>query len=507
MNRNQKGVVVILDDDSPLGILTERDIVEIVHRGADLDDAAGKYLKKNLVTTRGDRTIGYALNLALENNIRRVIVTDKSRKFLGIVTLQDLLKYIEEDFYRLTIKVKHIQKKEKLLVSMSPDEKVGNALRQLAENRISAIPIIDDGTPIGIITEKDILRLISERVSLETRVSRCMSSPVDIATPDTPLVEVVEVMNYKNIRRIVVVDNNGSAVGIITIRDVMENLESDYSQFLEKKLHSAKEILNLLPEMLIEVTDTEKDQLIVWANDKVINHFGADIIDSPVTRLFPKEQWKKLYKRVLKFNKIEHYKVKIDEKFFELSGFFVKIFSSSEKGRLHIIMRDITEDIKLSTIDPLTNIYNRRFVNGFMIKEVEKCKRLKKQFSIVISDVDEFKFINDNYGHLSGDMILKSLAHLITDTLRSMDVAGRYGGDEFMIILPAADSSVAASVVERLRNNIASAKFPIIKDRTVDVCVSFGIATFPEDAVSIDDLLIKADERLYKDKARRKSQV
>ncbi len=507
MDKNQKGVVVVLDNMRPLGILTERDIVEIVYDGADLNDEVEKYAKKTLVTTRGDRTIGYALNLALENNIRRVIVIDERDNFLGIVTLQDLLKYIEEDFYRLTIKVKHIIKRSSHLISVAREDSIKHALEKIVNNKISAVIVLENGRASGIVTEKDILRIISNKISLDNNVCNHMSGPVDTATVDSPLAEVVEVMNYKQIRRVVVVDSEGLPIDIVTIRDVIENLEGDYNRFLERKLQSAKEVLNLLPEMLIEVTDTGKEQLIVWANDKVINQFSEDIIDNPITKLIPIEQWDKVYTSLTKLNKVEHFKIKIGEKIFELSGFFIKTFFGIEKGRFHIIMRDITEDIKLSTIDPLTNIYNRRFVNGFMIKEIERSKRLDSNFSIVIADIDDFKHINDTYGHVSGDIILKSISCLITDAFRSLDVVGRYGGDEFMIILPDAKHAIASGTIERLRQKIESMEFTVVKNRKVRVTGSFGIATFPEDGTSLDDLLVKADERLYKAKGLGKNKV
>ena len=163
-------------------------------------------------------------------------------------------------------------------------------------------------------------------------------------------------------------------------------------------------------------------------------------------------------------------------------------------------MRDITEDIKLSTVDPLTNIYNRRFVNGFLIEEIERCKRHDRSFSIVIADIDDFKHINDTCGHISGDMVLKSISSTITDVFRSLDFVGRYGGDEFMIVLPDATHEFAGGTIERLRKKIESMEFTVVKNREVRVTASFGIATFPEDGTSLDDLLVKADERLYKAK-------
>ncbi len=445
--------------------------------------------------------------MTIDNNIRRVIITDDSDNFLGLVTQQDLLKYVEEDFYRLTIKIKHILKETGYLISVSPDDSLNDVLREMIENNISSVLAIKDKVAVGIITEKDILELACDNISLESKVSQYMSSPVDSTYLDTPLVEIVEVMNFKNIRRVIIIDREGQALGILTIRDIVKNLEGDYTKFLERKLRNAKEILNLLPEMLIEVTDTGEEQLIVWANNKVISKFGKEILDKPVTNFLPRENWNKVYDTMKKLIKVENIKLKKDDRIYELSGFFLKTDGMIEKGRFQLIIRDITEEVRLSTVDSLTSTYNKRFINEFLMIQIEKCKRLNKQFSIVISDMDDFKMINDTFGHISGDIVVKSFAKLITNTVRNMDVVGRYGGDEFMIILPDADLQIASHVIDRIRFNIEKLEIPVLKNRKVKITASFGIATFPEDGMSPDDLLIASDERLYRAKSLGKNKV
>lgn len=507
MNQNSKGVVVILEDKKPTGILTERDIVEILYKGSSLDDPVRKYGTKALVTTKGDRTVAYALNLTLLNKIRRVIVVDDAGDFLGVVTQQDLLRYLEEDFYRLTIKIKHILKKTVRLLSVSPEESLYNVLKIMYTRRISSVPVLKRRKPVGIISEKDILRLAGENIPLDSPVKAYMNSPVDTAVPDSLLVEVVEVMNSRNIRRMVVVDEKGHAVNIVTIRDVIENLEGDYNKFMERKLRSAKEILNLLPEMLMEVADTGKEQLIIWVNDKVVDRFGRSVLDRPVTTLLPGDAWENIYATLTRLGKIEHIKMKIGASIYELSGFYLSTYGTMEQGRFQLIMRDITEDIKLTTVDPLTDIYNRRFLNGFLIKEIERSRRLDRHFSIVISDIDDFKGINDSYGHPAGDMALKSLADLFVSMVRKLDVVGRYGGDEFMLILPDAESSTACAIIKRLIEKMKSMEIPVSREAVITIAASFGIASYPQDGSSIDDLLLTADSRLYKAKNEGKNRV
>ncbi len=500
MNINQKGVVVVLQDDRPTGILTERDIVEILFREVSLDEKVEKHAIKNLVTTGGDKTIGYAMNLMMDNKIRRIIITDEQGRFKGIVTHQDLLRYIEEDFYRLFIKVKHILKKTGNLSGISTDDNLNQVLERMIEYGVCAVAVIKDKRAVGIITEKDILRLAIDNVPLESRVEKYMSGPVWTASLNTSLVEVVEVMNDRNIRRMVIVNEEGHAVNMINVRDVIENLEGDYGKFLERKFNHARAILNLLPEMFIEVTDNGKEQVIIWANDKIIDWFGEEILGKPINEFFPKENWDIIYSTLCKLQKIENMKLKKDGKIYELSGFLIRTEGTMETGRFQLMMRDITEDVRLSTIDHLTNIYNKRFINGFLLKEIERSRRLNKQFSIVICDMDDFKRINDTFGHLSGDMVIKAFSYMLSESIRNLDVVGRYGGDEFVIILPETSSEEAYGIIDRLRRKIEAMEIQITNNGKVRITASFGIASFPEDGMSSDDLIIASDERLYKAK-------
>lgn len=507
MQINQKGAVVIMKHGEPSGILTERDIVEILYRGYDLDESAEKFSKKKLITTKSDRTIGYSLNLMLGNNIRRVIVLHKGGEFAGIVTQQDLLKYLEEDFYRSTIKVKHIVDKLGYLISVGPDETLNNVLKVMVENKISAVAIVSDGMADGIITERDILRLAGERVSMTSRVAQYMTSPVINADLDTPLVDIVMIMNDKKVARVIILDKKGVAVNMVTTRDVVRNLDGDYSQFLERKLRNAKEILNFLPEMMIEILDTGSEQLIVWANEKVISTFGGRLIDKPVAAFLPRENWEKILSALKSLNKIENIKLKKDDRIYEISGFMLKTDIELEKGRIQLIMRDITADIKLSNTDALTGVYNRRFLNEFLMKEIERSKRMAKDFSLVICDIDNFKEINDTFGHLSGDMVLKSLTDLMTSTIRHFDVLSRYGGDEFMMIFPETAMDEVSVIVERLRNKIQTDDISLPDGLRAKITASFGLAEFPLDGICSDDLILKADERLYRAKSQGKNKV
>jgi diguanylate cyclase (GGDEF)-like protein len=384
---------------------------------------------------------------------------------------------------------------------------VKKTLDLMVKNTISSVPVVRDGKAVGIITEKDVLGLAARNISLDQPVDRYMSSPVISIVRETTLNEVVKIMNEKNIKRAVINDLEGLAEGVITIRDVLRNLEGDYTHFLERKLKHTKDVLNLFPEALMELAEMEGEYLVIWANERAISKFGEKILDNPVTDFIPSDRWSSIYETLLADGKTEDVKFKKDDNIYELSGFYVDTGGQIEQGRVQLIMRDISEEVKLATVDALTNIYNRRFLNDYALKEIYRSKRTNRNFMMVMLDVDDFKKINDTYGHLSGDMILKHLAGFLVKNLRASDIIGRYGGEEFLIIMPETSKDAAFLVMDRLRSAIAAEEVEVLHGETVRITVSIGGAVFPEDGTSSEDLLVRADERLYRAKREGKNRV
>lgn len=168
-----------------------------------------------------------------------------------------------------------------------------------------------------------------------------------------------------------------------------------------------------------------------------------------------------------------------------------------------------TEELrKISITDALTGLLNRRYFQERLIEEVERSRRHLLPLSLMIIDVDDFKNINDTFGHPEGDEILRILAHSIRHYIRAIDVAARYGGEEFTIILPQTSKQDAAVIAERICRGIE--QNGCFQDRFKgrgNLTVSIGLATYPDDAESIEDLVRHSDEALYAAKSRGKNCV
>ena len=174
--------------------------------------------------------------------------------------------------------------------------------------------------------------------------------------------------------------------------------------------------------------------------------------------------------------------------------------------RLRQARADREELERLANFDPLTGLYNRQAILGKLHELINRAKRYKEYFSLSMLDIDHFKKVNDRYGHLIGDDVLEKIAVLIRRNIRDTDIAGRYGGEEFIIILPQADLSSATVVAERIRNIIENAEMKDPGGNVFAITVSQGLSIWEqgEDAYS---LISRADEALYKAKENGRNRV
>ncbi len=152
---------------------------------------------------------------------------------------------------------------------------------------------------------------------------------------------------------------------------------------------------------------------------------------------------------------------------------------------------------ELVITDDLTGLYNARHLHELLDYEVERAKRYGADLSLVFIDLDHFKNVNDTYGHLVGSRLLTEIGHLIHNHIRKVDMAARYGGDEFVIVLPNTSKEGAIAMVTKLRQKIREHDFLAGDGCRIRVTASFGIASFPEDAQNKHDIIRLADRAMY----------
>lgn len=167
----------------------------------------------------------------------------------------------------------------------------------------------------------------------------------------------------------------------------------------------------------------------------------------------------------------------------------------------------IAEAERLSQTDDLTKLHNARYLRQYLLNEVKRARRYNSSVTALFLDLDDFKRINDEHGHLVGSHVLMEMAMIILQTVRDTDVVARYGGDEFVIILPETDLEMADRVAERVREKIAANIFTGGRRLRLSLTASFGVANFPQHAQSPQQLVAYADAAMYEAKAAHKNCV
>ncbi|MCX8024068.1 MAG: diguanylate cyclase [Thermanaerothrix sp.] len=154
----------------------------------------------------------------------------------------------------------------------------------------------------------------------------------------------------------------------------------------------------------------------------------------------------------------------------------------------------------LAITDELTQVYNRRYALQLAEREIERARRYQRPLAMILADIDHFKLVNDTYGHLAGDEVLRDLAQRCRRQLRDFDVLGRYGGEEFLVVLPEADAEAALGVAERLRRAVAETPFNGGAHH-IQVTLSLGVVAFIRDHPDLNLWLTRVDAALYQAKA------
>ncbi len=191
-------------------------------------------------------------------------------------------------------------------------------------------------------------------------------------------------------------------------------------------------------------------------------------------------------------------------------------FTNSEKSLLNLFAQQASiavENARLfeererqARIDPVTNIYNRRGLYELGTRELDRVERYNRPLAAIMLDIDHFKEVNDTHGHATGDLILKELANRLDENLRKIDILSRYGGEEFVILLPETDEKNALMVAQRLRNSVEEEPFTP-NDLNIAITVSLGVSLIEGNHTSLDTLIEQADTAMYQSKSAGRNRV
>ena len=236
---------------------------------------------------------------------------------------------------------------------------------------VGSIVVMENKEYVGIVTEKDILNFTYEEINLDSNIEAYMKKPV-IAVPESTLVTyVIELMKVKQIRRVVVLNELDEVTNILTNRDILKHIKGNYSRILQNKIKHAQEIMNFLPEAIIEIFDNEEQQTLYWMNDKAKSIFGEELLDKPVTKIFPPHEWKNIYNEFTHSNSMTHKIIKLNQSTYELSGTLSKNINNNY---IKIIFKDVTihEEQKSQLQQEINKQIQKRLDHEYLMMQQSK---------------------------------------------------------------------------------------------------------------------------------------
>lgn len=666
IQNNLRNVLVVDEGIKEYGIITVTDITDFLLRGVSFTDLVESVEFKTVKQISQDSSALEA-SFLIREDVNYLCVVDDAKNLLGVVSMSNIISAIDTELVVNEIKLGHIIGKTKAKTAKTIDS-LTTVFHRVNATPTEAVVIIDShNVPIGIITKRDIVKLIIKNTDMSQEVAGFMQTPLFTVNEETTVKEALELMSKKRFKRLIVLESHGELMGIITREEMMDIVYNKWSQIVREKESQLQRLSKTLAVKteeserttrllndFIDATDDfifykDLDYKYIGCNkafaefagkakeeisgktdfdlfddyysnlfrdtDRDVLEKGKTIINSYWTRYSDKKAVYLSVKKaplrdkdgtviglvgisrdtteqknledaikhqhnylqtildmqesmlvitedgntIIEANKsfLEYYDVRTIGEFHskyksiadlfvkkegylssKKNGLWFKLLTSSYDRDFKVMMQknrsteepksfllkvekfkkdesylvsflDITNIEKesknleiLATTDPLTKIYNRMKFGNMMEAEIARARKSKKPLSLVAIDIDFFKKINDTYGHQAGDYVLITTVEIIKSKIRSNDIFARWGGEEFMLLLPGADMDVAVARAEIIR--AALAEYDFIEPQSVTG--SFGVACF-RDNDSIDTFVKRADEALYAAKRNGRNRV
>lgn len=303
-------------------------------------------------------------------------------------------------------------------------------------------------------------------------------------------------------------------------RIIQTCVEITEKKILEKQLNISMKrfeaVVNNAYDGIITIDEQQNVKLFNEAAQSMFGYSEQEIIGEPLTKLLPEKYQAKHHGYVEGFKRSQ-----VDSRPMQTraavqglrkdgSEFAIEVTISkiriADNVEFTAVIRDISEKNQLleelilsSRRDPLTELYNRRYFTELLQSEITRSKRFKRGFSLLMLDIDHFKSINDRFGHACGDAALIAFTKTVTNSTREVDTRCRWGGEEFLVLLPEIPKETAMLVAEKIRKNVENLE-TIYEGDLIKLTVSIGLEYFSGDGIEMSNMINKVDQLLYKAK-------
>jgi len=544
-------VVAVDEENRPLGIFTERDAVHLLaERRCFAILTMADVMSAPPFSSLADLDFREAYRILQERQYRHLVVVDTQGILLGIITEGDFLHHLDAGDLSEFKKAENVMSKN--IVTVDVDDLLVDAISLMSRNRYSCVVVMRDQKPYGIITERDVVKL-AEQVTDNAGilVSRVVNTPLISVLPTMMLPEAIKLMDKHQIRHLVIVDQD-KLLGLVTRHDLVKTLRGNYVHFLRETIQKQrKEIFRLGQQRsLFELHDaalaavanaiiiTDSKAVIQWSNpafSKLTGYTLEETIGRHISELVKSEKqdaqfYKILWKTILDGSVWRGEvinKRKNGSLFYEEMTITPVRNSNEDITHFIAVKQDVSErkllDEQVQNLafhDALTQLPNRRLLNSRLEQAMNISKRRSHYCALLFLDLDNFKPLNDTYGHDVGDLLLVEVANRISNCVRAVDTVVRFGGDEFVVILSELDTDKAKSitharvVAEKIRVALAEPYKLLIQtpehtETSVEhhCTTSIGVTLFSSHQACAGDIIKWADLAMYQSKAAGRNQI
>lgn len=518
MNLDEERTCIITNNRKPVGILTEHDILKLGISQSNLNQPIETVMSSPVLTISFSSTIYFAIDYMRKNNVRRLVVMNENEEIVGLLTEHDIVKQIDNRYVDFLTSVIDKQVAD-----------ISYARKKLSEN-VVLTSILHESLDIGLVAtdlegsvkylnpeaekligsdsksakEKNIIDLARQSGLDETHIKEGMKKADN---GERYSFESYNDKNYLNqlIKGCIapIRDEKTTHLGYVhTLKDITKTKE------LETKLHQAASIFNNTVEGVM-ITDSLGIILSVNpAFSKITGYTEEEVAGKNPRILSSGRHNKEFYQRMWQHLSNDGYwqgeiwnRRKNGEVYAEWLTLNTILDNEGSVKNYIGVFADITslkksqEDFEFKAHhDPLTNLPNRLLLKARMEHALVRSQRSHELIAILFIDLDNFKPVNDQYGHQIGDILLQMVAQRLLKNVRSEDTVTRWGGDEFLIMLEDAKKETTADIAQKLIQEISEPY--IIKQHTILISTSIGIE-FSSDNILADQIIENADHALY----------
>ncbi|RXJ85745.1 diguanylate cyclase [Arcobacter cloacae] len=432
---------------------------------------------KTIVSVDINVALKEAIKIMASSNHRNLVVIEKissSQTNFYLLTINDLIEYklgnINEN---ILLKELNLTKAK----TLKKDINILNVLNEV-DSTDKYMVIVENNKLIGILSYTDIINNIDPKILMkkQTIATLILQYKATTTYENTSTIQAIRLMKDNNSDSIIMIDDEHKAIGIFTTKDFItlinknSDLSKPISNYMTKPVYTLNEH-STISEAIDFIRDKHFKRIVV-TND----------LDEITGILTQKELLRIIYNKWIDFIKEEGNRIsKMNEEL------LTKANKLEEKA----------------SFDFLTKLYNRSKFNSFLDYEISKANRYKEQYlSVLLVDIDYFKNVNDTYGHLVGDNILQEVSKILTICSRDTDIVARWGGEEFILMLPQTNIEQAYLVAQKLRATVEKHKFDEVKHITC----SIGVAQFHKNETK-ETLFKRVDDALYKAKKAGRNRV